>query len=133
MKPSVITAVALFALFLAVNATAGELSYTCEVMSVYDLSDSGILNLSEYAERMQGGSFTVSRITGIIMGEVLSTTRCKSIQVINKGSKENSFQTIANFGQQVQLLEIREFQKGPIKPFVAMSMGAAGVVTGLCK
>jgi len=33
----------------------------------------------------------------------------------------------------VQLLEIQEFRHGESKPFVAISMGGAGIVTGLCK
>ena len=133
MKPIMILTATVFVLLFAVNTTAGRHSYTCEVLSVYDLSDSGILELSDYAEKMKGGSFTVSRITGHIMGEVLLTKLSKSTQVISRGSSENAFKAIANFDHQVQLLEIQEFHQGPTKPFVAMSMGGAGVVTGICK
>ena len=133
MRPILILAATVFFLLLAANTNAGRHSYTCEVLSVYDLADSGILELSDYAEKMKGGAFTVSRITGHIMGEVLSTKLSKLTQVINRGSSENAFKATANFGHQVQLLEIQEFHQGPIKPFVAMSMGGAGVVTGICK
>ena len=34
---------------------------------------------------------------------------------------------------EAQLIEVREFQSGKKKPFVAMSFGGAGIVTGLCE
>jgi hypothetical protein len=30
-------------------------------------------------------------------------------------------------------IEVKEFRKGTVKPFVSSSMGGAGIVTGICK
>lgn len=82
---------------------------------------------------MEGDSFSVSRITGEIIGDWIPTILAKSTRVVNKGSKENSFKAVADFGEQIQVLEIQEFRQGSIKPFVAFSMGGVGIVTGMCK
>jgi hypothetical protein len=52
---------------------------------------------------------------------------------IRKGSSEYSFKAVADFGDQIQVLEVQEFRSGPIKPFIAMSMGGAGIISGRCK
>jgi hypothetical protein len=82
---------------------------------------------------MKGSAFSVSRVTGEIIGEVVPTLMAKSTRVVNQGSKENSFKAVADFGEQYQLLEVLEFRPGDVKPFVAASMGGAGIVTGTCK
>ena len=81
---------------------------------------------------MKGSQFSVSRVTGEIIGEVVPTLMAKSTRVVNKGTTENSFKAIADFGAQYQLIEIQEFRTENIKPFVASSMGGAGIVTGTC-
>ncbi|WP_372694751.1 hypothetical protein [Immundisolibacter sp.] len=82
---------------------------------------------------MKAGSFSVSRVTGEIIGDVVPTPMAKSTRVVNKGTKENSFKAVADFGEQYQLIEVQEFVTGEVKPFVASSMGGAGIVTGTCK
>lgn len=122
-----------FSLIFSMNATAGELAYTCTVTHVYALSDNGALKTSGFEKDMKGSSFSVSRVTGEITGEVIPTLNAKSIRVVNKGTSENSFKTIAIFEDQVQILEVQEFHPRPIKPFIATSMGGAGVVCGTCQ
>ena len=121
-------------LFSSVNALAGERAYTCEVAHVYKLSDDGSLVTSGFEKQMKGSSFSVSRITGEIIGEVIPTEMAKgSTGITNKGSERNSFKAWADFGNQLQLTEVQEFRKGTYKPFVSSSMGGAGIVTGICK
>ena len=120
-------------LFSSVNALAGERAYTCEVSHVYKLSDDGSLVTSGFEKQMKGSSFSVSRITGDIIGEVIPTEMAKKTGVVNKGSERNSFKAWADFGNQLQLIEVQEFRKGTVKPFVSSSMGGAGIVTGICK
>lgn len=115
------------------NAIAGALAYTCEVAHVYSLTDKGTLETSALEKDMKGGSFSVSRVTGEIIGEVIPTLMAKSTRVVNNGSKENSFKAVADFGEQYQILEVQEFREGAVKPFVSSSMGGAGIVTGSCK
>jgi len=133
MNKSVITFLILLPTLLSVNAMAGELSYTCEVKHVYHLSEDGSLNISNWDKDMRGSSFSVSRETGQIIGEVVPTLMAKGTGVVNKGSTQNSFKAWADFGNQLQLIEVQEFKEGTIKPFVSASMGGAGIVTGVCK
>ena len=120
-------------LFNSTYALADELAYTCEVKHIYRVTSEGSLDISNFEKTMNGSAFSVSRLTGEIIGEVIPTLMAKSTRVVNKGSARNSFKTVADFGNQVQILEVKEFIKGPVKPFVSSSMGGAGIVTGLCK
>jgi len=122
-------------LFFSFNVTAmaSELSYTCEVKHVYKLTDEGKLDISGFEKSMKGSGFSVSRLTGEIIGLVLPTLMAKSTYVVNKGSAEYSFKAVADFGNQFQILEVKKFKEGALKPFVSASMGGAGIVTGLCK
>jgi hypothetical protein len=126
-------AVFIFCLPFPVTAMAGPLSYTCEVTRVYDLSRNGALKTSTWEKDMKGSRFTVSRSTGEIVGRVVPTLMAKSTRVVNSGSKDNSFKAVADFGKQYQLLEVQEFRQGTVKPFIASSMGGAGIITGLCE
>tara|TARA_B100000795_G_C22771358_1_gene428024 strand:- start:1287 stop:1676 length:390 start_codon:yes stop_codon:yes gene_type:complete len=120
-------------LLICTNLNAATLSYTCEVTNVYGLNDDGSLKVSGFDKGMKGSKFSVSRVTGEIIGQVVPTIMANSTRVINKGSSENSFKTVADFGEQFQILEVQEFKKEDSKPFVSSSMGGAGVLTGLCK
>ena len=127
----VILAIAL--LVVNCSSVAAPLIYTCTVTNVYDLSDNGALRLSGFKKQFEGSTFSVSRTTGEIVGEVLPTLNAKVVRVVNSGSTTNSFKAVADFGQQMQLIEIQEFHMGVIKPFVSSSMGGAGIVTGTCQ
>lgn len=123
-------------LYAAATATCmgAELAYTCKVTHVYDLSEDGSLQPFTFFESdMVGSYFSVSRLTGEIIGEVVPTLMAKSTRVVNRGSSEYSFKAVADFGDQYQLLEVQEFRVGVMKPFVASSMGGAGIVTGVCR
>ena len=120
-------------LLICTNLNAATLSYTCEVTNVYGLNDDGSLKVSGFDKGMKGSKFSVSRVTGEIIGQVVPTIVANSTRVINKGSSENSFKTVAEFDGQFQILEVQEFRKGDSKPFVSSSTGGAGIVTGLCQ
>jgi hypothetical protein len=126
----------LLLLFLASFVAASEvddLSYDCVIKKVYDVGDAGMLKESGFQKQFVGNKFSVSRETGKIVGQTLTTVLAKNIRVINSGSKENSFKSIAEFEGQIQLIEIQLFKKSIKKPFVATSMGGAGIVTGICE
>lgn len=120
---------------VAVSASvAGELAYTCIVTKVYDLQDDGTLETSAWDEGLAGSLFSVSRVTGEAVGEVVPTLMATSVRVVNPGSHEHSFKAVSEYaGPHVQVIEVQEFLEGEPKPFIALSMGGAGVVTGLCK
>jgi hypothetical protein len=151
MKKCFIVSVVLglfFCLFsLSTISFSGELSYTCKILHVYDLDDKGFLRTSGWEKQFENSEFSVSRVTGEIIGKVLPTLLANSTKVINKGNKEWSFASIADFDivnkplssgsedkkstASIQLLEVEEFHKGDSKPFFAVTL--SGIVTGLCK
>ncbi len=103
------------------------------MQAAYDLGDDGLLVPSVWEDQFKGGQFSVSRVTGEIIGEVIPTLNAISTTIIHPGSTQYSFKTAANFDNQIQVLEVKEFKYGEDKPFVSMSMGGAGIVTGVCK
>ncbi len=123
----------MFLIPLAAISEAGDLSYDCVIINVYDIDDSGVLKTSGWQEQFKGDKFSVSRKTGKIEGQTLTTVLAKNTRVINHGSKKNSFKAVAEFEGQIQVIEIQEFKEDSKKPFVATSMGGAGIVTGICQ
>ena len=113
-------------------ASGGPSSYVCVIKSISDISDEGLIASSGFEQQLKGGSFTVTRASGAIAGDTLTTVLAKDTYVVNAGSTDNSFKAIATFDGQVQTIEIKEFKDGDAKPFVALSMGGAGIVTGVC-
>ena len=129
-------------LFLCTSgvASAEVSAYTCNVGHVYTLTKNGSLETMPVLEKiMKKSSFSVSRETGAFIGKstTLDTSLAKSTRVINRGSKENSFEATADFGDSengthpYQYIQVEEFNKGAEKPFVVM--GEVGIVTGICK
>lgn len=120
-------------ILLAGSASAGQIAYTCTIQNTYELDKESKLVISNWQNEFKGGQFSVSRTDGAIIGDALTTALAKQIVVVSAGSNANSFKSIALFDGQVQIIEIKEFYKTAQKPFVAMSMGGAGIVTGWCK
>ena len=115
------------------NGVWQNISQSEFVTNIYKLSSSSSLGISPFEKQMKGSAFSVSRVTGEIIGEVIPTLMAKSTRVINPGSVKNSFKAVADFGNQFQIIEVQEFRVGNLKPFVSSSMGGAGIVTGICK
>jgi hypothetical protein len=73
----------------------------------------------------EGKEFTVDRQTGIMAGTLKMSSTTKPL-VIDAGSDQNSFKAVttmrrdqgAGAGSNVYVLVIREFAKGPGKPFL---------------
>ena len=129
-----IEAVSAFTVIMTcICSSAAELSFTCEVSKVYDLDETGLLRQSPWQDQFRGARFSVSRISGEIIGEVIPTLMAEKTRVVHTGSSEYSFKTVAEFDNQIQVLEVQEFLTDTEKPFVALSMGGAGIVTGICK
>lgn len=125
--------VACFLFFVPLSSFGGNQSYSCKINNVYVLDARGSLKPSNWEKEFKGSVFSISRDNGEIIGEVLPTKLARSTKVIHKGNKEFSFKAIAYFQNQVQLIEIEEFQETKEKPFVAISTGGAEIVTGVCK
>lgn len=119
-----------FLISSVVYGSEGE--YICKIEHVYGVSNVGSLEKT-WNGLFDGDEFIVDRASGAIRGDTLTTVLAKSTRVIEKGSTANAFKSIADFGNQLQLTEVLEYREGIDKPFVAASMGGAGIVTGLCK
>jgi hypothetical protein len=67
----------------------------------------------------------------------LDTSLARSTTVIHRGSDENSFVAVADFGTSksgthaYRIIKVEEHSKGAGKPFVAMR--DLDIVTGICK
>jgi hypothetical protein len=134
MKMIIRMIIAFFILFVASSTSvAGELSYTCKIINVYELSNDGSLRSSNLEKQFKGSEFVISRVTGDIIGVAVPTLLARSTKIINKGNNEYPFRSIADFGDRVQIIEIQGFVPEEEKPFIAISMGGAEIVTGLCK
>lgn len=131
-----------FSWFLSCAASAGVTDYTCTITQVYQLKEIGTLEKSPEPEKEKNVAkhqFTISRETGAITGKSseLDTALAKSTLVIHKGSDENSFVAVADFGaaksgtRAYRVVKIEEYKKGANKPFVAMR--DLDIVTGSCR
>jgi len=128
--------------FLGCTAFAGVTDYTCTITQVYQLKEIGTLETSPEPgkdKNVAKHQFTISRETGAITGKSseLDTTLAKSTLVIHRGSDENSFVAVADFGatksgtRAYRVVKVEEYKKGADKPFVAMR--DLDIVTGSCR
>ncbi len=115
------------------SATLAASSYICIINHDYSLQDNGTIKTSVWSKSFEGNQFTVEKSDGAITGSTLTTILANETKIINAGSKENSFKAVAYFKNQVQIIEIQEFRSSKSKPFVALSMGGAGIISGLCQ
>jgi len=118
---------------ISIGAKASMFSYTCQVKEMYSLSDKGTLQESTFSAGSKNRRFSVSRDTGEIIGPVMETYNAYSTEVISKGSRENSFIAVAKFKTTHQFIEVEEYKKVDLKPFVAFSASFGDIVTGLCE
>ena len=121
---------------------AGDADYTCTIAQVYHLKELGTLETGSEEgldNEVKNKPFTVSRETGAITGKAseLDTRSARSTTVIHRGSGDNSFVAVADFGvsptgtHAYRVIKVEEYQTGSSKPFVAM--GDLSVVSGTCK
>ena len=131
-----LTLLFLYLVFIG-QSNAGQYSYECTISNIYDLKSNGKLEESNqnWQSMFQGDKFYVNRSNGQITGSTLPTDLAKEIRVINRGSSEYDFKTIAvfehSFDDQWQVLSISESLDGLIKPFSAYTV--AGITSGTCK
>lgn len=130
------------ALFAGTTVGAGTTEYTCTITQTYQLKEIGELEAPSEEKREKirpRPTFTISRETGMIVGKEseLDTRQAKATVVIHRGSKENSFVAVADFGENqsgtraYRVIKIEEHKKGSEKPFVAMR--DLDIVTGTCR
>jgi hypothetical protein len=129
---------AVIAIAMPSVAYAGTVSYACEVKQGLSLSEKdGMLYPDSSA--VIGSKFSVSRTTGQVIGETVGTETASSTKVLERGSTKNSFSSIADWADPhlathaFLLLEIKEFVKGPDKPFLLFAPGGVGLRSGFCK
>jgi hypothetical protein len=117
------------------SVIAEDGQYSCVVVAASKLKEEGALAPHRSMKSFIGEQFTVDRETGRITGGPLDNSHMK-IQLIDKGSREMSFQVIAQSNQRTHTtqLEIEEFQPTESKPFIGTTtLHYPGVYTGTCK
>ena len=84
-------------------------------------------------KQFKDSEFIISRATGNIIGVAVPTLLPGSTKIVIKGNDENPFRSVAEIRDGVQVIEIDESVPDKEKPFIAVSIGGAEIVTGLCK
>jgi hypothetical protein len=121
-----------FILFVvSFNAVAGEHSYTCKIINVYELDNDGSLRSSDLEKQYKGSEFLISRVTGEIIGDVVPTLLSRSTKIMIKDSNESPCKSISDFDYQAQLVGINGVVPEEKKSFYAISVDGAGFITGL--
>ena len=119
----------------SMQAFSGKFGYECVVDASYGVSDEGKL-IRDETKQFEGGKFSVSRETGEVTGlQKASSMLAKQTSVINRGSSEMSFKSIALFsnpavGGEISVIEIKEFEESEKKPFVMMQ--GITILSGTC-
>ena len=127
---------ALLVLTFSMQSFSGKFGYECVVEAKYGVSDEGEM-IRDKTKFFDGKAFSVSRETGEVAGlERVSSTLAKQTIVINPGSSEMSFKSIALFdhpvtGGEMNSIEIQEFEESVEKPFVMLN--GSSVFSGTCK
>jgi hypothetical protein len=109
------------ALTKASSATAVS-GYKCIVSNAYELSRGG-MRPHPFSELYRKREFIVDRITGRMLGSTVfsSDVWTGRHEVLDIGSPEQSFKAIYLSGgpyRHVRLLQIREYDDGPVKSFI---------------
>lgn len=122
----------------AVPCSAGQSHYECVVMTANKLTTEGSLASLSSLKSQIGQKFSIDRETGRVLGGPLDNGRM-TIDLIDKGSKEMSFQMFARSTQRThtRYLQVEEFQPIEQKPFVGTTTlsypAGYGVYSGTCK
>jgi hypothetical protein len=126
---------AVLVMTFSMQAFSGKFGYECVVESSYRVSGEGEL-IRNSTMVFEGEKFSVSRETGEVAGfQAVSSMRAKQLSVINQGTSEMSFKSIAlfshpNVGGEINVIEIEEFVESDEKPFVMMR--GVTIFSGIC-
>ena len=136
-RATLVGGICVLATAASVFAKPNEEYYECRILEAYRVSETGILEPGSWDGDPRGGRFTVSRESGVVIGEWLTTLRASKTEVTQTGNSEWGFQAVARFpnehGEHVQTIYVEHFAPGAEKPFVATSLGGVGVATGVCR
>ena len=128
-------AVLFFSLLLAAYPALAVNDFRCTVKEVYKLKESGLLSPGAgFVTPDVGSEFIVNRQSGQITARKIGNTMSGVMPTVyNYLPKENSYTAITIYkpNYTIDLLQIHEYDKTPVKRFIYN--GAFGeVVTGIC-
>jgi hypothetical protein len=116
-------------------ALGGETSYLCEIKEIKELSKHGkMVDHKGSFKNLIGEKFTINRSNGEMKGLPFSTASYKTITVIDKGSKDNSYKALVTSHSPntwVMYLYVAEHQNSPKKSFWGTDDGNK-IFSGLC-
>lgn len=120
---------------------AGESTYRCTIKQIMDLSDKGeIIKHSGVYKSSLGESFTINRISGEMDGSHFSTKSYRVKNILDKGSKEDSFKSIVTSKSPTDIypphmwaiyIQVEEYKEGKYKPF--WSISGSNIFSGYCE
>ena len=117
-------------------AVAGTDSYSCSVAQILELNKEGAFAKHEgIFKGLLGETFTIDRTTGKMFGLPFGTESYKSVTVLDKGSKDNSYKAIALSHEPnmwVKYVYVAEHQPGKKKPFWGTDDGNK-IFSGICE
>lgn len=124
------------ALLLPLYAFASPENYSCTIKQILELNEKGgFLKHEGIFKSLLGGIFTIDRNTGKMSGLPFSTESYKSIVVLDKGGKDNSYKAIVISHEPniwVKYIHVAEQQPGREKPFWGTDDGNK-IFSGFCE
>ena len=118
----------LFASVLTTGAAAASDDYRCTIDRVSLAQGDSGATYDLYKQNYVGKQFTIERTSGLMAG-VLKNSYATRPQVIDRGSKENSYKVVttmrieqgAGAGSNIHALTVLEYEQGTKKPFVYLN------------
>ncbi len=110
--------------------------YVCAVTEVRELTDRGILEITDYARavEMHAGRFAIDRASGITMAGPFATSDARETRVLSQGTDAEGMSVVwlSNTAYtNLSALHVKSYVKGPTKPFVGMDGHL--VIVGECE
>lgn len=117
-------------------AQAGPSTYMCKILQAVEMTNAGhIVEHKGFWKGQIGGSFTVNRSTGEMIGLPFGTEGwLGGVQVLNSGEGGNAYRALVLSGRpnvSAKYIYIAEHEDGPSKPFWG-SGGDQFIFSGTC-
>lgn len=133
MKSIISGSICLFVLLTSFGVNAA--GYKCIVIDGKQVSEDGkLISLDDFFSPTIGKEFVVDRETGKIISKTFGNSHADNIEVLDQGSSENSFKSIAHYGpnRTISYLVINQFHEQKAKSFTYWHTFGA-IYSGTCE
>ncbi len=125
----------LIAALLSFAAQAGEYGYICKIVEVRVLSNEGtLIESKKFTKQFEDRSFSINRNNGEMIGMPFTTSAYKSTTVLDRGSKDSSFKSMAESEAPLaaMFMYVAEHFQDREKPFWITANGTQ-IYSGICE